>query len=175
MASVHKKSKGDFTNFANKYFKKTPFSSYENLKNGLNKITSLKSLEKDVFINYRKNLLATYRSKIMMPKMAFDSDYNKGMRLFVDGLQKMGMNKASDANSTMRFTYGNVLPYDPADAVHYDFYTTLEGVMQKEVITDDKNHEFYVPQRLKDLFESKDYGPYARKEDGKVTGWFFIK
>ena len=42
------------------------------------------------------------------------------------------MNKASDANSTMRFTYGNVLPYDPADAVHYDFYTTLEGVMQKK-------------------------------------------
>ena len=43
------------------------------------------------------------------------------------------MNKASDANSTMRFTYGNVLPYDPADAVHYDFYTTLEGVMQKRL------------------------------------------
>ena len=74
------------------------------------------------------------------------------------------MNKASDANSTMRFTYGNVLPYDPADAVHYDFYTTLEG-MQKEVITDDKNHG-YVPQRLKDLYNAKDFGPYARKEDG---------
>jgi hypothetical protein len=87
----------------------------------------------------------------MVPKSSFDSDYKKGMRLFVDGLQKMGMNKASDANSTMRFTYGNVLPYDPADAVHYDFYTTLEGVMQKEVITEDKNHEFYVPQKLKRL------------------------
>jgi hypothetical protein len=82
------------------------------------------------------------------------------------------MNKASDANSTMRFTYGNVLPYDPADAIHYDFYTTLEGVMQKEVITDDKNHEFYVPQKLKDLFNSKDFGPYARKEDGKLPVGF---
>ena len=116
--------------------------------------------------------LAVYRTKVMLPKSSFDSDYNKGMRLFVDALQKMGMNKASDANSTMRFTYGNVLPYDPADAVHYDFFTTLEGVMQKEVVTDDKNHEFYVPQKLKDLYEAKDYGPYARKEDGKLPVGF---
>ena len=172
LSSLHKKSKGDFTNFANKYFKKTPFSSYEKFEDWVNNSLSLKYLEKDLVYQLQKDFLAVYRSKVMMPKMAFDSDYNKGMRLFVDGLQKMGMNKASDANSTMRFTYGNVLPYDPADAVHYDFYTTLEGVMQKEVITDDKNHEFYVPQRLKDLFESKDYGPYARKEDGKLPVGF---
>ena len=172
LTSLHKKSKGDFTNFANKYFKKTPFSSYEKFEDWVNNSLSLKSLEKDLVYQLQKDFLAVYRSKVMMPKMAFDSDYNKGMRLFVDGLQKMGMNKASDANSTMRFTYGNVLPYDPADAVHYDFYTTLEGVMQKEVITEDKNHEFYVPQRLKDLFESKDYGPYARKEDGKLPVGF---
>lgn len=172
LTSLHKKNKGDFTNFANKYFKKTPFSSYEKFEDWVNNSLSLKSLEKDLVYQLQKDFLAVYRSKVMMPKMTFDSDYNKGMRLFVDGLQKMGMNKASDANSTMRFTYGNVLPYDPADAVHYDFYTTLEGVMQKEVITEDKNHEFYVPQRLKDLFESKDYGPYARKEDGKLPVGF---
>ena len=172
LTSLHKKSKGDFMNFANKYFKKTPFSSYEKFEDWVNNSLSLKSLEKDLVYQLQKDFLAVYRSKVMMPNMAFDSDYNKGMRLFVDGLQKMGMNKASDANSTMRFTYGNVLPYDPADAVHYDFYTTLEGVMQKEVITDDKNHEFYVPQRLKDLFKSKDYGPYARKEDGKLPVGF---
>ena len=40
--------------------------------------------------------------------------------------------------------------------------------MQKEVITEDKNHEFYVPQKLKDLYYAKDFGPYARKEDGKL-------
>ena len=116
--------------------------------------------------------LAVYRVKVMLPKSRFDSDYKKGMRLFVDALQKMGMNKSSDANSTMRFTYGNVLSYKPADAVNYDFFTTLEGVMQKEVVTNDKNHEFYVPQKLKDLYKAKDYGPYARKEDGKLPVGF---
>ena len=131
-----------------------------------------KTIEKDVVFQLMNQFLDVYRSKVLLPKSSYDSDYNKGMRLFVDALQKMGMNKASDANSTMRFTYGNVLPYDPADAVHYDFFTTLEGVMQKEVVTDDKNHEFYVPQKLKDLYEAKDYGPYARKEDGKLPVGF---
>ena len=44
--------------------------------------------------------------------------------------------------------------------------------LQKEVITEDKNHEFYVPQKLKDLYDSNDFGPYARKEDGKLPVGF---
>jgi len=64
-----------------------------------------------------------------------------------------------DANSTMRMTYGKVLDYYPADAVHYDFFTTLNGVMQKE---DPTNDEFIVAPKLKDLFKMKDYGQYGK-------------
>ena len=173
LISLNEKYKGNFKKFASNYFSKTPFKSYKLFKEWINNDKlSTKTIEKDVVFQLMNQFLAVYRTKVMLPKSSFDSDYNKGMRLFVDALQKMGMNKASDANSTMRFTYGNVLPYDPADAVHYDFFTTLEGVMQKEVVTDDKNHEFYVPQKLKDLYEAKDYGPYARKEDGKLPVGF---
>lgn len=173
LVSLNEKYKGNFKKFASNYFSKTPFKSYKLFKEWINNDKlSTKAIEKDVVFQLMNQFLAVYRTKVMLPKSSFDSDYNKGMRLFVDALQKMGMNKASDANSTMRFTYGNVLPYDPADAVHYDFFTTLEGVMQKEVLTDDKNHEFYVPQKLKDLYEAKDYGPYARKEDGKLPVGF---
>jgi len=63
-----------------------------------------------------------------------------------------------DANSTMRLTYGRVLPYSPKDAVIYNYYTTLEGVMQKE---DPNNWEFIVPEKLKELYKAKDYGRYA--------------
>ena len=173
LISLNEKYKGNFKKFASNYFSKTPFKSYKLFKEWINNDKlSTKAIEKDVVFQLMNQFLAVYRNRVMLPKSSFDSDYNKGMRLFVDALQKMGMNKASDANSTMRFTYGNVLPYDPADAVHYDFFTTLEGVMQKEVLTDDKNHEFYVPQKLKDLYEAKDYGPYARKEDGKLPVGF---
>lgn len=89
-------------------------------------------------------------------------------RLFVDGVRKMQPNKKfyPNANSTMRLTYGNVLDYDPRDAVHYDFVTTLDGVMQKE---DPTNPEFVVDPRIKDAWKKKDYGQYADKATGKLV------
>ncbi len=68
-----------------------------------------------------------------------------------------------NANSTLRVTYGKVAGYSPADAVYYEPVTNLEGVMQKYVPGD---YEFDVPQKLIDLYKSKDYGPYA--ENGKM-------
>ena len=173
LSEMGEKNGGDFEKFSSKYFSKSPFTSVEKFKEWLlNDKLNAKQIDKDPVLNLVLEFFKVYREKIMMPKSSFNSDYKKGMRIFVDGLKKMGINKASDANSTMRFTYGNVLPYKPADAVNYDFYTTLEGVMQKEVKTEDKNHEFYVPQKLKDLYNSKDYGQYARKEDGKLPVGF---
>ena len=172
-SEMGEKNGGDFSSFVAKYFAKSPFVSYDKFEEWLyNDKLSTKNIDKDPVLKLATEFFQVFREKIMTPKSSFDTNYKKGMRLFVDGLNKMGMNKASDANSTMRFTYGNVLPYNPADAVNYDFYTTLEGVMEKEVITDNKNHEFYVPQKLKDLFVAKDYGAYARKEDGKLPVGF---
>ena len=66
---------------------------------------------------------------------------------------------AADANFTIRLTYGQVLPYDPADGVTYHYYTTLRGVMEKE---DPKNPtEFSVPDKLKELYAAQDFGAYA--------------
>jgi hypothetical protein len=86
-------------------------------------------------------------------------------RAFVKGVREMQPNKKfyPNANSTMRLTYGNVLDYDPRDAVHYDYFTTLDGVMQKE---DPKNPEFVVDPRIKELWMKKDYGQYA--SNGKL-------
>ena len=66
---------------------------------------------------------------------------------------------ASDANFTIRLTYGNVLPYRPCDGVKYDYRTTLKGVIEKE---DPKNpEEFTVPEKLKSLYAARDFGRYA--------------
>ncbi|MGE5424409.1 MAG: S46 family peptidase, partial [Syntrophothermus sp.] len=79
---------------------------------------------------------------------------------FIAGLREMDPARVRypDANSTMRMTYGKVLDYFPADAVSYNYFTTLKGVMEKE---DSTNDEFIVPKKLKDLFQAKDYGPYG--------------
>lgn len=74
-------------------------------------------------------------------------------------MEKNGSNPIyPDANFTMRLTYGSVGGYSPKDAVEYKYYTTLEGVMQKE---DPNNPEFVVPAKLKELYKNKDYGRYA--------------
>ena len=94
---------------------------------------------------------------------AYELACSDGQRRYIDGLMKMQPKKAwaSDANFTLRLTYGQVLPYDPADGVTYHYYTTLKGVMEKE---DPENPEFVVPERLKELYRSKDYGRYANAE-----------
>ena len=92
---------------------------------------------------------------------------NQAHRLYVAGLMKMQPEKAwySDANFTIRLTYGQVLPYNPADAVTYNYFTTLNGVIAKE----DKSNplEFTVEEKLKELYAKKDYGRYADK-DGEL-------
>ncbi|MCD8186040.1 MAG: S46 family peptidase, partial [Rikenellaceae bacterium] len=66
---------------------------------------------------------------------------------------------------TIRFTYGQEFPYNAADAVQYDYYTTLTGVMEKE---DPSNPmEFTVPEKLKELYAAKDYGRYGK--DGELV------
>ena len=92
----------------------------------------------------------------------FNDNYKKGHRLYVAGIMEKneGKPKYPDANFSMRLTYGKVLDYYPKDAVHYNYITTLKGVMEKE---DPDNWEFVVPDKLKDLFESKNFGPYAMK------------
>jgi hypothetical protein len=93
----------------------------------------------------------------------------KGRRVFVDGLREMQSDRTfyPDANSTMRLTYGQVLDYSPADAVDYNYVTTLDGVMAKE---DPTNPEFVVPEKLKQLYKAKDYGRYG--ENGKMVVGF---
>ena len=102
-----------------------------------------------------------------------DDKFAEGHRKYIDGLMKMQPEKAwaSDANFTIRLTYGNVLPYSPRDGVVYKHYTTIEGVMAKEDPTNPV--EFTVPERLKELYRTKDYGRYA-DENGQLPVAFLV-
>ena len=97
-------------------------------------------------------------------------DIREGSKAFTAGLLEWQKGKATypDANFTMRLTYGSVLPYSPKDALMYNYYTTLKGVMEKE---DPDNYEFKVPAKLKELYNAKDYGQYAMA-DGNLPVCF---
>jgi hypothetical protein len=86
--------------------------------------------------------------------------------VYIKGLTEMDPDVSfyPDANSTMRLTYGTVLPYDPRDGVTYKYYTTLRGVIEKE---DPSNPlEFTVEDRIKQAYASSDYGQYG--QDGEL-------
>ena len=126
----------------------------------------------DPALELASSLFVLYRA-LVENVTAAESKFGEGHRKYIDGLMKMNPTKAwaSDANFTIRLTYGNVLPYSPADGVIYKHYTTLDGVMAKE---DPSNPvEFTVPERLKELYHAKDYGRYT-DNDGNMPIGFLV-
>ena len=115
-----------------------------------------------------QSVLSAYRGVYAKQLNARDQ-INRGNRLYVAGLREMypGKNFYPNANSTMRFTYGKVLSYNPKDAIKYNHVSTLKGVMEKE---DPTNPEFIVPEELKDLYKTKEFGQY--EENGKLVVGF---
>lgn len=102
-------------------------------------------------------------------QVEFNDMFARGHRLYLAGLLEMNQGKKSmypDANFTMRATYGQVLPYWAADAVFYNYFTTLGGVVAKR---DNNNPEFVVPDKLVELWKNKDFGRYAHKGDVPVA------
>jgi hypothetical protein len=166
MLEVKTKYKGDAAKYVDNYFKKSILTDQARY-NAFMDNPSLKALEKDP--GY-KAVMASQKLYEVGGKMAqFEEPYSRGGRLYLKGRVEMYPDKDfySDANSTMRMNYGVVGDYYPRDAVLYTNYTTLEGVMEKE---DPNNFEFVVSERLKEFYETKDYGPYG--ENGTMNVCF---
>jgi len=164
--TIDKKYKGSIKAYAEKMFAKSIFANEANFMAFLEK-PKMKKLEKDLGWQFANSVIALYRTGLgEVDQVQFD----KGYRLFVDGLRKMNASKnySPDANSTMRITYGSVQDYFPADAKHYDYITTHKGILEKE---DPSNPEFIVPAKLKELIENENFGSYA-DENGDLIVCF---
>lgn len=84
-------------------------------------------------------------------------------RTYVKALMEKDKDKTfyPDANLTMRVTYGQVKGFQPADGTDYIYYTTLDGIMEKE---NPDVYDYQVHPKLKELWEKKDYGRYANEK-----------
>ena len=160
-AMIDKKFKGNTDAFVDDMFARSIFTSSEKVKAFLAK-PSLKVLQKDPAYTVAKSIEAV-RSSVQKDLEGFNADLIKGQRTWMAGVMEFVPDRTQypDANSTMRLTYGKVQDYYPYDAVHYNWYTTLDGVVQKHKPGD---YEFDLPQRLIDLNNKKEYGRYAAPE-----------
>ncbi len=152
----------DFDWYAQNTFKKSVFSSKEKFFDFLER-PSVTKIKMDPAYKTIMSIYSQYLEEISSKRALVREMLKKGNRLFIAGLREMNPDKNyyPDANSTMRATYGNVGDYTPGEAMHYEYYTTIEGIMQKEDVT---NEEFHVPDKLKELYKTGDYGQYADKD-----------
>jgi hypothetical protein len=158
-ATIEKDYKNDFVAYTNAVYSTSVFATAEKA-NAFAEKPSLKTFKKDLGWQLAQSMTEAIGKNAAAFSSA-RSSVGVSNRLFIAGLREMNpeLVRYPDANSTMRMTYGSVLDYYPADAVHYNYITTLKGVMEKE---DPTNDEFIVDKKLKELYKAKDFGQYGQ-------------
>ncbi len=156
---VDKKYKGDCDKYAAYVFEKSVIPHIGKLKETILNPKNIKKMDKDPAYNIVKSVrevLSSYVADLMV----YRYDILKGERLFFAGLQQMmpGKDFASDANSTMRLSYGSIGGYKPFDGANYDYYTTTSGIFEKYKEGDS---EFDVQPEILSLLNNKDFGVYG--------------
>ena len=157
-----KNFKGNYAAFE-KALQNSIFISKDNFEKFV-KAPSNKVLEKDAAYLYSQAVV----QYLMMNSSVFQTEEQLEVprRTYIAALKEMNANTPMypDANSTMRTTFGTVCDYYPADGVHYNYFTTTKGILEKEKPGD---FEFDVPAKLKQLIVNRDFGQYADK-DGEL-------
>ncbi len=161
----------DIEKVAEKLYEATPLTQAKGSIMQLEKpMDELGELGKnDMAVQLYNDLAATYSTQVAKKLNEIQARINKLNRLYMQAQMDVFKEKKfyPDANSTLRVTYGNVKGYHPRDAVKYDFYTYLDGVMDKYKPGD---YEFDVPEKLRSLYTTRDFGQYGAK--GKMPVCF---
>lgn len=120
-------------------------------------------LMEDPMVEILGAVLSKFRKVDMVELNGINEKLDSLYRVYVEGIMKMDTVKEfyPDANLTLRVAYGNVKSYKPRDGVEYMPYTTIEGIMEKE---NPQIYDYVVEERLKQLYNAKDYGVYANEK-----------
>lgn len=155
---IEEKYKGDYSRFVDDMYNKSIFANKANLDKFMKKPT-VKAIDNDLALVYCQSKYDKL-NELGGQLKSMDNELALLHKTYIRGLGEMKLPVPSypDANFTLRLTYGNVKPYDPKDGVHFNYYTTTKGILEKENPND---REFVVPAKLKELIVKKDYGRYA--------------
>jgi hypothetical protein len=121
---------------------------------------SADKIKKDYYYRNAVDMVNQFNMKINPTFRSMTGQIDYLMQQYTEAQSKMGMNKPewADANSTLRITYGKVEGSEPRDGEIYKYYTTSEGALQKNATG---HVDFELNPRLKELYEKKEFGPYA--------------
>ncbi len=162
LQTLTKQYKGNWAAYADYVYANTNLASEEKVQSLLKlSPTQLQAkLLADPAVQLLNGFATVYRTKVLPTYTALNDQNTLLNRTYLQGLREMQKDRKfyPDANLTLRVSYGQVDTYKPADGVTYDYYTTLEGIIEKE---DPIIPDYKVPAKLKELYQKKDYGQYG--------------
>ncbi len=147
---------------ANEMYTASVLTVYDNIKNMMTmSANEFKTrITSDTLFQLYVDISKTYSQQVAPFYNKNQNEINQLQRSYVKAQMEVFKEQKfyPDANSTLRLTYGNVMGYQPRDGMKYDYYTYMDGIMEKYKPGD---YEFDVPQKLIDLYQAKDFGPYG--------------
>lgn len=160
----------NYKEYVHSIYQSTIFTDKDKVLEALNgSKEDVKALSEDPAYKLFSEFSDVVKEEVYPVYDSLDLKANQMYRLYMKGLMEMKKDKIlfPDANFTMRVSYGKVKGSEPRDGVIYKYYTTLDGVIEKD---NPEIYDYDVPDRLKELYESKDYGRY--EVDGTVPVCF---
>ncbi len=167
LSEIDTKFNGNIADYVNNLYANSVLTNKAKAEKFLNNYNTelSESLKKDPLILFNNSFVEMYLSKILPTLEKTDLKLAKLNRIWLEAIMKYEKNKTlyPDANFTLRVAYGKVDDYYPRDGVKYLYYTTLDGIMEKD---NPEIYDYRVPKKLKELYAKKDYGRYG--ENGKM-------
>lgn len=161
MIQSHQNDASKMTKFL---FTNTIYAEKDKIEQMLNDFEKYAVLyERDPAYYLATSIIKHYATNIIPQYQSDELEINELQKQYISAQKEVFKNKKfyPDANSTLRVAYGKVSSYQPKDGIQYNYFTTLEGVMEKYKA---KDEEFDVPAKLIELYHKKDYGAYADKD-----------
>ena len=169
LLKIAEKEKNNTQNITNRLFDKTIFSDsgfvHANMGKHLNKKVS-----KDPCYLIFDEVLDIYYKNLMPEVNSIQLQIDSLNRIFTKLQMEFAQDKVlfPNANSTLRLTYGKVQGYQPRDGVVYEYFTTHQGILEKD---NPDIYDYNVPEKLRELLYNGDFGPYALP-DGRLPVCF---
>jgi hypothetical protein len=162
---ITKKSKGGFSEYADYVFSKSILTDQAKVEKLLRNYTiaTAAKIEDDPAFRLYSEFSDIFSTLVSPNTTAINLKLDSMYKEYIKGLMEMQSDKQyyPDANRTLRLSFGSIEGYSPRDAVDYQYYTTLNGVIEKSV---EDNYEYTIPDRLKELYDQKDFSKYGTND-----------
>ena len=160
--TINGKFKGDYKKYVDYLYDKSMI-----MKKGEKIYFNNKSYKKDLGVQYGIDLIDLLQKLGEMTK-PLDDSIALQERYLCDAKLRMEQDLPhySDANFTMRLSYGQVGGYELGGKPS-GYYTTAESIVEK-MNRADENIEYAAEPIMKQLLSSDDFGPYTDKTTGKM-------